>query len=108
MIYQRSDPPVCQLKLLFGLDFAIIVKQKRERKTSAREVENLCCDVTVKHVHHVDGEVALKPRDITDGTVHNFQNLGIGKYLIQNGQVVPEWKRVNEIVLRQGGDLEQK
>ncbi len=58
------------------------MKQERKWETSARELQNLGCDVGVEHVHNVDGEVALQPADVADSPVHDLQDVWIGEDLV--------------------------
>ena len=83
--YQGSNSPVGQLKPLLSRDFAIMVKQEREREASARELKDLCSHVSVEQVDHVDGEVALQPGDVAVGPVHDLQDFRIGENLVQTG-----------------------
>jgi len=82
-----------------------MVKQECEREAAARKVENLRGHVTVKHVDHVDGKVSLKPGDVAGCSVHDLQDFRVGENLVQDGQVVPERKGVDKVVLLFGGDL---
>lgn len=62
-----------------------MVKQECEREAAARELQDLCRDVTVEHVHHVHGEVALQPGDVAAGPVQDFYDFWIGENLVQSG-----------------------
>ena len=82
------------------------MQEEGQRKAASGKVEDLGGDVRVEQVDDVDGEVSLEPSDIPGGAVHHLQDFRTGEDLVQEGQLVPKRKRIDQVVLLFRRDLE--